>query len=111
MIVLAFHNLLFEDPLANLILIGIFITGFLVSNYFVIRGALYIALNWRSFSKIWQIVLGLFPVIFFLIASTEPVHLALPSLPFGFFAGFPAIFFFTVEFGPENMRAYEVLGF
>ena len=107
---LAFHNILFSDPLANLLLIGIFVGGFFVSNYYVIRAVAYLVKNWQSFSRKWQIILAVLPGFFLLIASTEPVHLAIPALPFGLLGGFPAIFVFTVEFGPTNVIAYKALG-
>ena len=111
MTVLAFHNIGFQEPWLNLIAIVIFVGGFFVSNYYVVRAIIYLAKNWQSFSTKWQMILALLPVAFVFIASTEPIHLIIPALPFGLLGGFPAIFIFTIEFGPENVFTYKLLGF
>lgn len=112
MTVLAFHNVFGTgDPVTDLIFLGIIAVGCFVWNYFAIRGSIYLAKNWRSFSTVWQRALGSLPFIFFLVALIEPVHPAISSLPFGLWAGFPAIIFYAIEFGPPSMFADKFFAF
>ena len=104
---LLFHNIGFEDPMANLIVIVVFIAVFLVSNYLIFHGLLYFVRNWTEFSRGWKWFFGIMPLFLMLVATIEPFHLAVMSLPFGFFSGFPAVFFFD----SRSQLTYTLLGF
>ncbi len=107
---LAFNEFGFQNPIANLIVISIFLGGFFISNYYVIRGIIYLVKHWLQFSRKWRIILSLGPFFFLAIAATEPLHLVIPTLPFGLLGGFPAIFFFTIRYGPNDDFIYKLLG-
>src|SRR3954468_24496221 len=107
----AFHDVFSTgNVVADLLLLVIFAGGFFVSDYYAIRGAVYLVKNWFKFSRKWQIILVLFSNLCLVVAWIEPIPLVVSAFPFGWLGGFAAIFFITAEFGPASDLSYQLLG-
>lgn len=109
--ILLFHNLLFADPIANLILFLVVIVGWLCSVFLIYRGIVrFIKSEERQ--KLLVVTFVLFIVwriiLFTPLVSPEIFDsAALFTFPFGFFAGIPFLFVFD----SRDLFVYGILIF
>ncbi len=106
---LFFHNLFFNDPIANLVLFLIVIGGWLLSVFLIFRGIfcfvkseqkLKLSILTFTLFVIWRLVLFI-PAILSEIFPSAVLY----TFPFGFFAGIPFLFVFDTR----NLFVYEIL--
>lgn len=93
MAVLLFHDIFFHSYIANLLLFGIFLIGWITSLWLIYEG---VRFSLNSKIKLW--ILGtvlLLPIIGIFFGYTSWATLF--TFPFGFFAGFLLVFIFDTR--------------
>lgn len=106
---LFFHNIFFNDPIANLILFLVVIGGWLFSVFLIFRGIFRFVKSEQKLKLltlaftlfvIWRLILFILPIPSDIFSST-----ALYTFPFGFFGGLPFLFVFDTR----DVFVYEIL--
>ena len=102
MALIYFHNLLSNDPVDNLVILGFFLVCALGSTYFVVYGIYSLISLWNYLTWKLKFFFAITPALAILAISVFPDSGVILSFPFGLFSGILAFILTSIAYGSEH---------